>query len=302
MPSRKSQSGRKTSRPARRRKSTPNSNSWNFLMAALLVVAIIFAVKACRSNDPELSPGHTDFPASSTSSSHINDLEIARYSDKNAARNAIQKDYEGFTVSFNPQNGTADWVGWELLKEETDGSVKRSDNFWADADVKGSPTPDDYRNSGYDKGHLCPAADQKWSVKAMNDCFVMTNMTPQLHALNGGAWSTLESKERLWAKRDSALVIVAGPIYTESDTTRIGKTGVRVPSAFFKVLLAPYVDDPRAIGFVYPNMSSPGNMQQYSMSVDEVEALTGLDFFANLPDELENRIERSASFTEWNRK
>ena len=136
----------------------------------------------------------------------------------------------------------------------------------------------------------------------MNDCFVMTNMTPQLHALNGGAWSTLESKERLWAKRDSALVIVAGPIYTESDTKRIGKTGVRVPSAFFKVLLAPYVDEPRAIGFVYPNMSSPGNMQQYSMSVDEVEALTGLDFFANLPDELENRIERSASFTEWNRK
>lgn len=136
----------------------------------------------------------------------------------------------------------------------------------------------------------------------MNDCFVMTNMTPQDHSLNTGAWNTLENKERLWAERDSALIIVAGPIYADTDKKRIGDSGVRVPSAFFKVLLAPYVEKPRAIGFVYPNMASPGNMENYSMSVDQVEELTGLDFFSSLPDDVEEMVESRVSFTEWNRK
>lgn len=134
----------------------------------------------------------------------------------------------------------------------------------------------------------------------MEDCFVLANICPQDHALNAGAWKTLEEKERQWARRDSLIVIVAGPIYEKSDTQRIGEAGVRVPSAFFKVLLAPALDKPRAIGFVYPNMTAPGNMQNYSMTVDEVEQITGYDFFYNLPDDIENEVESKASFKEWN--
>lgn len=133
----------------------------------------------------------------------------------------------------------------------------------------------------------------------MDDCFVMANMCPQDHALNSGAWNTLENKERVWAKRDSAIMIVAGPIYEGTDLKTIGN-GVLVPSAFFKVLLAPYVEKPRAIAFVYPNMSAPGNMQNYVMTVDDLEKLTGYDFFATLPDSLENEVESVASFREWN--
>lgn len=303
MPS-NNKSRRRPRRSANRRRSIlpGKADNWKFIMVALLVVAIVFAVKACRSQDNEPFPDRNVNPDMPSAINHYRDLEIARYTEAAASRNAFRKDYEGFTVSFNPQNGTPDWVGWELLASETEGNVKRANNFWADPDVKGSPTPDDYRNSGYDKGHLCPAADQKWSERAMNDCFVMTNMTPQVHALNGGAWNTLENKERLWAKRDSALVIVAGPIYSDSDKERIGSGGVRVPSGFFKVLSAPYVEKPRAIGFIYPNMTAPGNMQDYAVSVDEVEKLTGLDFFSNLPDDLEELIESRFSFTEWNRK
>ncbi|MDE6680460.1 MAG: DNA/RNA non-specific endonuclease [Muribaculaceae bacterium] len=211
------------------------------------------------------------------------------------------KDYEGFKVSFNKDNGTPNWVSWELLRSETQGNLTRSDNFWQDNDLIGCPQSSDYSRSGYDRGHMCPAADQKWSSKAMNDCFVMSNMCPQAHALNAGAWSTLESKERQWAQRDSAIIIVAGPIYESTDRKTIGAAGVRVPSAFFKVLLAPYLDEPRAIGFVYPNMSAPGNMQNYAMSVDEVEKLTGFDFFAALPDDIENKVESRVSFNEWNK-
>ena len=123
-----------------------------------------------------------------------------------------------------------------------------------------------------------------------------------MHALNAGAWKTLEDKERLWAKRDSAIIIIAGPIYQSEDKLRIGQAGVRVPSAYFKVLLAPYVDNPRAIAFVYPNEQCPGNMQNYSQSVDYVESITGFDFFSSLPDEIENKIESTYSFKEWNKR
>lgn len=148
---------------------------------------------------------------------------------------------------------------------------------------------------------MCPSADQKWSPQAMEDCFVMANICPQTHALNNGAWKTLENKERQWAKRDSAIMIIAGPIYNESDTSRIGYSSVRVPGAFFKVLLSPYTDQPKAIAFVYPNMTAPGNMQNYAMSVDELEKMTGYDFFPALPDEIEKEVESSFSFKEWNK-
>ena len=210
------------------------------------------------------------------------------------------KEYTGFTVSFNKDNHTPNYVAWELLGSEIAYNVERNNNFWQDKEIEGCPQYKDYSRSGYDRGHLCPAADQKWSEEAMNDCFVMANMCPQDHNLNAGAWNTLENKERQWAKRDSAIVIVAGPIYEESDKKRIGNIGVRVPSAFFKAFLAPYLKEPRAIAFVYPNMSSPGNMQDYAMSIDDLEEITGYDLFPALPDDLENKVEAKFSFIEWN--
>lgn len=211
------------------------------------------------------------------------------------------KEYTGFTVSFNPKNRTPNYVAWELLGEEVAYDVKRSDKFWQDPDIKNCPNHSDYTHSGYDRGHMCPAADQKWSEQAMEDCFVLANICPQDHSLNSGAWNTLENKERQWAQRDSALMIIAGPIYTETDVKTIGNNKVRVPGAFFKALLAPYVDKPRAIAFVYPNMRAPGNMQDYAMSIDDLEELLGYDLFPALPDELEKVVESSFSFKEWNR-
>ena len=211
-------------------------------------------------------------------------------------------EYTGFRVSFNSENKTPNWVAWELLESETDGPESRYNSFWQDINVEGCPSTEDYVRSGFDRGHLCPAADQKWDHQAMVDCFSMANMAPQDHSLNSGAWATLEKKERAWAKRDSAIVIIAGPIYTKEDNKCIGNAQVRVPSAFFKVMIAPYVENPRGIGFIYPNMSAPGNMKDYSMSIDEVERITGIDFFYNLPDEIEDKIEATASFKEWDKR
>ncbi len=211
------------------------------------------------------------------------------------------KEYTGFTLSYNKDNRTPNYVAWELLGTEVSNEVSRTDNFWQDNDIDGCTKHSDYTRSGYDRGHMCPAADQKWSIEAMNDCFVMANMCPQLHDLNAGAWETLEEKERLWAKRDSAVMIVAGPIYTDDDNIYFESSKVRVPGAFFKVLIAPYLDEPRGIAFVYPHMKCPGNMQDYATTIDEVEKITGFDFFSALPDDIEKKIESSYSFTDWNK-
>lgn len=213
---------------------------------------------------------------------------------------SVMKEYESFTVNFNPENKTPNYVSWILHGRKTGGRVERSNKFWTDYDIKNCPDTRDYSRSGYDRGHMCPAGEQKWSGKAMHDCFVMANMCPQNHELNTGAWNTLEEMERVWAKRDSAIVIVAGPIYDGSETETIGRAKVHVPSAFFKVLLAPFATPMRAIGFVYPNMNCEGNMQSYAVSVDEVEEMTGLDFFSALPDKIEDDIEATVSFREWN--
>lgn len=272
------------------------TKSTKYLFSALAILVILAIAKFSAGSCSRPSSLKRDI----ASPGHYSQLEIAKEIDPSQRPNSIMKSYEGFTVMFNPDNHTPDWVGWELLGNETDGESSRSNKFWHDDEVRGCGFTEDYRNAGFDRGHLCPAADQKWSPEAMQDCFVLTNIAPQDHALNSGAWSTLEKKERLWAKRDSAIVIVAGPVYRDDDRQRIGSTGIRVPSAFYKVLLAPYTDSPRAIGFIYPNMKCTGNMENYACTVDEVEELTGLNFFSNLPDSLENFVESHKRFKEWN--
>ena len=210
--------------------------------------------------------------------------------------------YPGFTVSFNPQHHIPNYVAWTLTGNEAQGEEvkKRTDNFAPDPNVYGCPTLNDYKGSGYDRGHMAPAGDMKWSVDAMNASFLLTNMTPQAHALNKGAWRTLEEKCREWAKRDSAVIIVCGPILTDKLTERIGNTGVTVPKRFFKVVLSPSIS--QGIGFIMDNGQVKGGMQAAAVSIDSVEAVTGYDFFSALPDDIENRIEAECNFPRMSKK
>lgn len=264
------------------------------LIACILLVAagLFMAMKSCSDSASPTGLHHAPTPK------HFPGLETVELP---LSISEQVKEYAGFTISFNKENHTPNYVAWELLGDETTGDKGRHDKFWTDTEIEGCPSTSDYTRSGFDRGHMCPSADQKWSSQAMEDCFVMANICPQQHALNNGAWKTLETKERIWASRDSAVIIVAGPIYSHEDKETIGKTKVRVPGAFFKAFLAPYLPEPRAIAFVYPNMVSPGNMQDYAMSIDQLEKLTGFDFFPSLPDSIENKVEAVYSFKEWNR-
>lgn len=212
----------------------------------------------------------------------------------------IKAEYTGFKVSFNPERHIPNYVAWELTGAETEGTSPRSSRFFQDPDVYGCATPDDYRNSGFDRGHMAPAADMKWSEQAMTDSHVMTNICPQNHALNSGRWSTLEKKCRQWAQRDSALWIICGPVLTDYLPQTIGN-GVSVPRRFFKVILAPYATPMRAIAFVMPNSYTDEQLEHLACTVDQVEEITGYDFFSCLPDSIENSIENSADLRTWNR-
>lgn len=228
------------------------------------------------------------------SSSH----ELLMVVDENPQSEEIVN-YEGYCLSFNSQMHIPNWVAWELTGKEVAGTFPRKDNFRADDNVAGSAEKWDYSYSGYDRGHMAPAGDMKWSEKAMDESFYMSNMCPQAKSLNTGAWKRLEEKCRQWAEIDSAIIIVCGPILTDPIEEYIGDSRVAVPQRFFKVILSPYVDTPRGIGFIMPNGKVPGGMQAAAVSIDEVERITGLDFFSSLPDEIENEVESQCRFHYW---
>lgn len=217
----------------------------------------------------------------------------------NPARKEILRSYKGMDVSFNPDCHIPNWVSWELTADETDGDVSRSNKFMADPDVPQSAETWDYSYSGYDRGHMAPAGDMRWDKEAMSQTFYMTNICPQVKTLNAGSWKRLEEKCRQLAEADSAIYIVCGPVIDGKPIEYIGDTRVYVPRKFFKVIISPYTVPARGIGFIMPNGKVKGGMQACAVPIDSVESLTGHDFFASLPDDVEQDIESQCDFHHW---
>lgn len=237
--------------------------------------------------------------------SHISNISTtAEQLQKVVTNPALEEDlvyYKGMTVSFNRRLHIPNWVAWELTSLETGGDANRSEKFFCDESVPGCPDSWDYSYSGYDRGHMAPAGDMKWDEEAMRQTFYLTNICPQAPELNRGTWKSLEEKCRVRAKNDSAIIIICGPILTDSITEYIGDSRVAVPKRFFKVVLSPYRDEPVAIGFIMPNAKVVGGMQPAAVSIDEVESATGHDFFSILNDDEENRLESMCNFNRWSR-
>lgn len=212
---------------------------------------------------------------------------------------SVEKKYKGMDISFNPRYHIPNWVSWELTADETDGDVPRANKFCADPDVEGSAETWDYSYSGYDRGHMAPAGDMKWDKDAMAETFYMTNICPQVKSLNTGTWKRLEEKCRTWAQIEGNLYIVCGPVIDGNPVEYIGDSRVYVPKKFFKVILSPYSSPAMGIGFIVPNGKVKGGMQECAVPIDSVEALTGHDFFASLPDDVENDVESQCNFHYW---
>lgn len=205
--------------------------------------------------------------------------------------------HTGYVVSYNPDNRIPNWVMWHLTSDRTDGPYKRDGRkFLPDPDVSNSPTTNEYVNSGYDRGHMCPSADNRWSDAAQTECFYMSNICPQKHNLNAGDWNEMEMQCRKWAERYGDIYIVCGPILYKGVHKKVSKSIV-VPEAFFKVVYCP--SRKKAIGFIYKNTEGNRPKGDYVNTVDQVERITGLDFFPALPKALQDSMEAEANLSDW---
>lgn len=280
-----------TYRRRRRRNAAARLSSVHPLVALAATAILIFAAWRLTASDI----------ASPVSRSVAGD-ELLRVSIPDTVPSQMLA-YTGFTVSFNPGAHQPNYVAWELTADETAGDIARSSDFAPDPSADGCATLADYRRSGFDRGHMIPAADVKWSAEAMTESHLLTNISPQDHRLNAGAWATLEANCRQWAVRDSAIIIIAGPVLSDRMPRTIGTDNtIPVPERFFKVVLAPYSVPPRGIAFIMPNGNVNGGVQATATTIDDVEAITGFDFFAALPDEIENEVESQCEYHVWQRK
>lgn len=228
---------------------------------------------------------------------NLEGIEIPTITEKRSDRVITHK---GYTVSYNYDWKIPNWVAYELTDWEVQGEVPRYDRFKPDPMVPqgATATTNDYKYSGYDRGHMAPAADMKWDEQVMKESFYLSNICPQNPNLNGGVWKDLEEQVRDLASQKGKIFVVCGPIVNDMSNT-IGENKVVVPQAFYKVLLQEENGKVHTIGFVYENVSGRKPMSTYAMTVDEVEKLTNIDFFPSLPNKIENKVEAEVDFSKW---
>jgi len=204
-----------------------------------------------------------------------------------------------YTLSFSDKDKEPFWVAYTFKRSYLNGMEKRSSHFEPDPDVPtGSANPEDYRHSGYDKGHMAPAADMKWDETAMKESFYLSNVCPQDHRCNDGIWADLEKAVRYWTKDDSIEYIVTGPVLPAQGSPKIGEDHVTVPAYFYKVIFSPF-PYPKAIGFIVPNKPGTESFWHYACPISKVEKVTGIDFFPDLPTNMAGQIKNEYDMSDW---
>jgi len=211
----------------------------------------------------------------------------------------------GYVLDYDNERKDPIWVIEWLKPERFKGSADREklgNPFAPDPDLQADKRAElsDYRGSGYDRGHMAPAASMKFSTEAMKESFYLSNMAPQVGiGLNRGIWAGLEKLTRTWTCDRSELVVITGPIFDEQPKS-IGRDAVAVPSAFFKIVYEP--GRKRAIAFILPNtkIDLGGHdaweaLKSYIVPIAQVEAETGLNFLSKLSARDQKRLETRKS-------
>lgn len=226
--------------------------------------------------------------------SNISKLEIPKTNPDDVIIN-----YTGFSLLYNEKHEQASWVAYKFTKEKTNKVTSRTDRFVTDHNIStGSATNKDYTGSGYDRGHLAPASDMSWSEQAMEESFYYSNISPQDPGFNRGEWSKLESLVAKWAVNNNMVYVVTGPVLTPGLPV-IGINKVSVPQYFYKVILDYTQPGIKGIGFIVPNKTSNEPLQNFAVTIDSVERITGIDFFYKLPDDQEELIESNICLHCW---
>ncbi len=288
------------------------------LLLALGVVAYVFNLGGFRNivdaaknkekdyteevnNNTNTGTDNNNGSSSSSGNTTTSTKDIKTESLEIPASNYEVTRHSHFALGYDEKHEQAAWVAYKLEGRETRGSAEREDRFIPDPKVSTkSARHSDYSGSGYDRGHLAPAADFKFSQKAMGESFYMSNMSPQKPRFNRGIWKELEEKVRANVRRDKAYYVVSGPVLKGGRFRKIGrKTKVSVPRYYYKILLDLEEPEVKAIAFLMKNEGSDKPLSSFVVSIDKIEEMTGIDFFPNLPDDLEKKLEASTSIKGW---
>lgn len=209
-----------------------------------------------------------------------------------------------YSYLYSNEHRQSKWVAYMLTKSDLEGRrVKRATKFNQDSVVLRNnwnmASNDDYYRSNFDRGHLLPSADRNKSVEENRETFLLTNISPQKANLNRNVWASLENQIRNWAKIYDTLYIVTGTIIKD-ETRFIGKNKITIPNSFYKVILSKRDGELNAIGFIIPNDNKTRqNFMKYCKNIARIEKLSGVNFYSNLPDSIENILETSINFDFW---
>lgn len=239
-------------------------------------------------------------PPTNNKSHSNNDLKKitnAFYLPSSTTNEVIHHNYYSF--SYNERYEQAEWVAYELKSIHLSDSSRKRPYFEQDPYVRtASADWRNYKNSGYDRGHFCPAGDRRFSKEAYDETFYTSNVAPQKHSFNSGVWNRLEQKVRYWAKKYDGVFVVTGGVL-ESNLETIGSEGVAVPKYFYKVLLDNRKGDYKLLAFLIPHKQTDKDLRSFVVPVDTIEQLTKIDFFPKLPDAIERKKEAIKGIEHW---
>lgn len=268
-------------------------------LAFKIILCLIFSTMtiSCRKEvDSSLEPKISTGSIEKNETSIQTDNTEFNFLPSSTTNQVVEHKY--YTLSYNETYEQAEWVAYELKGIKAYHDYDRP-FFIEDEMVKtGSADWRNYKRSGYDKGHLCPAGDMKFSKEAYDDTFLTSNISPQKHNFNDGIWNTLEQKVRYWASKYDGIYVVTGGVLNDNLKT-IGEEDVAVPEYFYKVLLDTSRNEYKMIGFLVPAVDSKKPLYEFVVPVDEIEKMTGIDFYPSLNDKIENSLEKSSDYKSW---
>ena len=207
-----------------------------------------------------------------------------------------------YSLSYSEAHEQAEWVAYSLNRNHLSKNDFKRPYFVEDRKIK-SKSADwrNYKNSGYDRGHLCPAGDRRFTYDAYHETFLTSNISPQDHDFNSGVWNSLEQKVRYWAEKYDGVYVVTGGVLNEN-LRGIGDERVSVPENFYKIIVDASGKDIKAVAFLIPNRPTNKSFYEYVVTIDAVEEATGIDFFPKLSNKIENELEAKIDLKAWGKR
>ena len=204
-----------------------------------------------------------------------------------------------YMLDYNEEHEQPDWLAYGLKSSQLTSDDRKRPFFIEDPKVRTTSADwRNYKNSGYDRGHLCPAGDRRFSESAYNETFYTSNISPMKPDFNAGVWNRLEIQVRRWAREYDSLYVITGGVLKRG-LIGIGHESVSVPEAFFKIVVRGDKDHLQTISFLIPHRESSKPLGQFRVSVNQLEAETGIDFFNALEDGAEERLESQREGSAW---